>query len=164
MVPGTCSFQHTRQAGWYSCCKHCSCCQSCCHSCAVMYNSSKVGLRCTAGPGRKYFMLGGKGGVGKTSCSSSLGVKCALEGHTTLVVSTDPAHSLSDSLDQVRRDELNGAHVMSLSQSQSDRVRLSQAGRLQGHISQVSCCLAVLLHCLLFCPCGGRVGGRCGSE
>lgn len=46
-------------------------------------------------------MLGGKGGVGKTSCSSSLAVRCALEGHTTLVVSTDPAHSLSDSLDQV---------------------------------------------------------------
>lgn len=54
------------------------------------------------GSGRKYFMLGGKGGVGKTSCSSSLGVRCAMEGHTTLVVSTDPAHSLSDSLDQVR--------------------------------------------------------------
>jgi hypothetical protein len=54
-----------------------------------------------AGAGRKYFMLGGKGGVGKTSCSSSLAVRCALEGHTTLVVSTDPAHSLSDSLDVV---------------------------------------------------------------
>lgn len=50
-------------------------------------------------------MLGGKGGVGKTSCSASLGVRCALEGHTTLVVSTDPAHSLSDSLDQVREEE-----------------------------------------------------------
>jgi arsenite-transporting ATPase len=54
-----------------------------------------------AASGRRYFMLGGKGGVGKTSCSASLGVRCALEGHTTLVVSTDPAHSLSDSLDQV---------------------------------------------------------------
>ncbi|KAF8054880.1 ARSA1 [Scenedesmus sp. PABB004] len=53
-----------------------------------------------AGSGRKYFMLGGKGGVGKTSCSASLGVRCAREGHRTLVVSTDPAHSLSDSLDQ----------------------------------------------------------------
>jgi arsenite-transporting ATPase len=49
-------------------------------------------------------MLGGKGGVGKTSCSASLGVKCAMEGHTTLVVSTDPAHSLSDSLAQVGVD------------------------------------------------------------
>jgi flagellar biosynthesis GTPase FlhF len=56
---------------------------------------------CSTGAGRKYFMLGGKGGVGKTSCSSSLAVRCAMEGHTTLVVSTDPAHSLSDSLDVV---------------------------------------------------------------
>jgi hypothetical protein len=54
-----------------------------------------------AGEGRKYFMLGGKGGVGKTSCSASLAAALASEGHTTLVVSTDPAHSLSDSLDQV---------------------------------------------------------------
>lgn len=54
-----------------------------------------------AGTGRKYFMLGGKGGVGKTSCSASLATALAGAGHTTLVVSTDPAHSLSDSLDQV---------------------------------------------------------------
>ena len=53
-----------------------------------------------AAPGRRFFMLGGKGGVGKTSCSSSLAVGLAEAGHTTLVVSTDPAHSLSDSLDQ----------------------------------------------------------------
>ena len=47
-------------------------------------------------------MLGGKGGVGKTSSAASLAVKLAEAGHSTLVVSTDPAHSLSDSLDQVR--------------------------------------------------------------
>jgi len=67
------------------------CCCCCCVCCLL-----------AAGAGRRYFMLGGKGGVGKTSCSASLGVRCALEGHTTLVVSTDPAHSLSDSLAQVR--------------------------------------------------------------
>lgn len=53
-----------------------------------------------AGRERKYFMVGGKGGVGKTSLSSSLAVKFATNGHKTLVVSTDPAHSLSDSLAQ----------------------------------------------------------------
>ena len=47
-------------------------------------------------------MISGKGGVGKTSLSASLAVKLAAAGHTTLVVSTDPAHSLSDSLAQVR--------------------------------------------------------------
>ncbi|XP_016459747.1 ATPase GET3B [Nicotiana tabacum] len=52
------------------------------------------------GTQRKYFMLGGKGGVGKTSCAASLAVKFANHGHPTLVVSTDPAHSLSDSFDQ----------------------------------------------------------------
>ncbi|KAE8682052.1 putative Protein white [Hibiscus syriacus] len=48
----------------------------------------------------KYYMLGGKGGVGKTSCAASLAVKFANNGHHTLVVSTDPAHSLSDSFAQ----------------------------------------------------------------
>lgn len=53
------------------------------------------------GTQRKYYMLGGKGGVGKTSCAASLAVKFANHGHPTIVVSTDPAHSLSDSFDQV---------------------------------------------------------------
>ena len=35
--------------------------------------------------GRKYFLMGGKGGVGKTSCSASLAVKFASEGLPTLV-------------------------------------------------------------------------------
>ena len=54
-----------------------------------------------ASPDRRYVMVSGKGGVGKTSLAASLAVKLAQAGHTTLVVSTDPAHSLSDSLDQV---------------------------------------------------------------
>ncbi|WJX50194.1 ATPase get3b, variant 3 [Trifolium repens] len=52
------------------------------------------------GKDRKYYMLGGKGGVGKTSCAASLAVKFANHGHPTMVVSTDPAHSLSDSFAQ----------------------------------------------------------------
>ena len=42
----------------------------------------------------------GKGGVGKTSLAAALAVRFANDGHRTLVVSTDPAHSLSDSFDQ----------------------------------------------------------------
>lgn len=41
----------------------------------------------------------GKGGVGKTSIAAATAVKCAAQGLKTLVVSTDPAHSLGDSLD-----------------------------------------------------------------
>ena len=53
-------------------------------------------------------MLGGKGGVGKTSLSASLAARYASQGRPTLVVSTDPAHSLSDSLGQ---DVSGGAPV-----------------------------------------------------
>ncbi|TVX93706.1 ArsA family ATPase [Paenibacillus agilis] len=41
----------------------------------------------------------GKGGVGKTSVAAATAVKLASEGYRTLVLSTDAAHSLSDSLD-----------------------------------------------------------------
>ena len=40
----------------------------------------------------------GKGGVGKTSVAASTARACAARGLRTLVISTDPAHSLSDSL------------------------------------------------------------------
>ncbi|WP_049929026.1 ArsA family ATPase [Halopiger goleimassiliensis] len=42
---------------------------------------------------------GGKGGVGKTTCAAATAVGLAAAGRRTLVVSTDPAHSLSDSLE-----------------------------------------------------------------
>ena len=40
----------------------------------------------------------GKGGVGKTSVAACTARGCAAAGHRTLVISTDPAHSLSESL------------------------------------------------------------------
>ncbi len=43
-------------------------------------------------------MFGGKGGVGKTSCASSSAIWAAEHGRNTLIISTDPAHSLGDSL------------------------------------------------------------------
>ncbi|WP_436346179.1 ArsA family ATPase [Natronorubrum sp. FCH18a] len=42
---------------------------------------------------------GGKGGVGKTTCAAATGLRLADAGRRTLIVSTDPAHSLSDSLE-----------------------------------------------------------------
>src|SRR3990170_5697401 len=41
----------------------------------------------------------GKGGVGKTSVAAATGLRCAELGHRTVVLSTDPAHSLADSFD-----------------------------------------------------------------
>ena len=42
----------------------------------------------------------GKGGVGKTTVAAATAVKCAEMGLKTLVMSTDAAHSLGDSLDR----------------------------------------------------------------
>src|SRR5919205_1716095 len=41
----------------------------------------------------------GKGGVGKTSVAAATARRCAEAGLRTIVLSTDPAHSLSDSLE-----------------------------------------------------------------
>src|ERR671911_1709108 len=43
----------------------------------------------------------GKGGVGKTSVAAATARRCAAQGARTLVLSTDPAHSLADVLEQV---------------------------------------------------------------
>ena len=44
----------------------------------------------------RFVFFGGKGGVGKTSCAAAYALLCARHHHKTLLVSTDPAHSLAD--------------------------------------------------------------------
>ncbi|RDI71254.1 ArsA family ATPase [Halopelagius longus] len=46
----------------------------------------------------EYVLYGGKGGVGKTTMAAATALASAADGTATLVVSTDPAHSLSDTL------------------------------------------------------------------
>lgn len=46
----------------------------------------------------KTILFTGKGGVGKTTVAAATGVKTSNLGYKTLIISTDPAHSLSDSL------------------------------------------------------------------
>ncbi|MEM9985663.1 MAG: ArsA family ATPase, partial [Bacteroidota bacterium] len=47
----------------------------------------------------RIILFTGKGGVGKTTTAAATAVKAASMGYKTLVISTDPAHSLSDALD-----------------------------------------------------------------
>ncbi|WP_111657954.1 ArsA family ATPase [Isoalcanivorax indicus] len=48
----------------------------------------------------RLLLVGGKGGVGKTTLAATLALRAADAGREVLLVSTDPAHSLADALDQ----------------------------------------------------------------
>src|ERR1044071_3312861 len=48
--------------------------------------------------GPRIILYTGKGGVGKTSVAAATARRCAATGARTLVLSTDPAHSLAESL------------------------------------------------------------------
>src|ERR1700716_4447536 len=47
----------------------------------------------------RVILLPGKGGVGKPAVAAAPAVQCAKAGYRTVIMSTDPAHSLGDSFD-----------------------------------------------------------------
>ncbi|MHA2251505.1 MAG: ArsA family ATPase [Candidatus Kariarchaeaceae archaeon] len=84
---------------------------------------------------RRFIFAGGKGGVGKTSIACSLAIKFASENQKTLIISTDPAHSLSDSLDQnlssgkpVKVAGIENLHAMEINPSEAGGDFKSLAG------------------------------------
>jgi len=63
-----------------------------------------MGLKGLKDASLKLILFGGKGGVGKTTCASAAALFLA-EDFKALIFSTDPAHSLADSLEQKLDDK-----------------------------------------------------------
>lgn len=82
------------------------------------------------GQGPKVIFFGGKGGVGKTTLAAATAAGFAAAGERTLLVSTDPAHSLSDLLDMslgdVAIEVAPHLHVRELDPEQARSAYLAQ--------------------------------------
>ena len=48
----------------------------------------------------RILLFTGKGGVGKTTCAAATALRASRQGRKTLILSTDPAHSLADAFDR----------------------------------------------------------------
>jgi arsenite/tail-anchored protein-transporting ATPase len=78
----------------------------------------------------RVLLFTGKGGVGKTTTSAATAALAALRGHKTLVLSTDPAHSLADAFGVSLGDEpteIGGGALGSLYGQQVDTQRAFEA-------------------------------------
>jgi arsenite-transporting ATPase len=60
----------------------------------------------------KLVMVGGKGGVGKTTCAAAIALKLAMDKQRVLVISSDPAPSLSDIFEKEIGDRETKIHDM----------------------------------------------------
>jgi len=58
----------------------------------------------------KLIMVGGKGGVGKTTCAAAIALKLAIDKQRVLVISSDPAPSLSDIFEKEIGDRETKVH------------------------------------------------------
>jgi arsenite-transporting ATPase len=86
----------------------------------------------------RILLFTGKGGVGKTTTAAATALACADRGQRTLVVSTDPAHSLADAFD-VELGHQPGPVVEHLWAQQLDATeRMEESwGEIQGWLEEV---------------------------
>jgi arsenite-transporting ATPase len=86
----------------------------------------------------RLIVVTGKGGVGKTTVAAATAIAGATKGHRTLVVSTDPAHSLADALDRPVGREPTPAGTRLHAMQIDARHRLEeQWGDLRAYVAEV---------------------------
>ncbi|MDH4128209.1 MAG: ArsA family ATPase [Spirochaetota bacterium] len=81
---------------------------------------------------RKIIFLGGKGGVGKTTCASGLSVLASEKGLKTLLISTDPAHSSSDIFEK----NLSGGGIVKITKN-LDSIEIDSEKEVEKYIDEV---------------------------
>lgn len=86
----------------------------------------------------RIILITGKGGVGKTTVSGATALAAADRGYRTLVMSTDPAHSLSDAFDVPLGDQPTSV-VPNLDAQQIDsQQRLEESwGAVRDHLTEL---------------------------
>jgi arsenite-transporting ATPase len=86
----------------------------------------------------RIILVTGKGGVGKTTVSSATAIRAADLGYSTLVMSTDPAHSLADAFDWALGDSPTEI-VPNLDAQQIDsQQRLEESwGEVRDHLTEL---------------------------
>ncbi len=88
--------------------------------------------RCVSDP-RRLVLFVGKGGVGKTTCACATALALAERGRRVLLLSTDPAHSVSD----VQAGQTRGITVDELdATAATDRFRETHGATLQDIVSR----------------------------
>ena len=86
----------------------------------------------------RILLFTGKGGVGKTTVAAATALACAERGLRTIVLSTDPAHSLADSLAVPLGPEPTPVLGSLWGQQLDAQRRLEESwGELQGYVSDV---------------------------
>jgi len=86
----------------------------------------------------RIILVTGKGGVGKTTVSAATALRSADLGHRTLVMSTDPAHSLADAFDVPLGDDPTPVAANLDAQQIDSQQRLEESwGEVRDHLTEL---------------------------